>query len=192
MIQYFYIYAFNSFNRIIQVNKLKYPIGTFSFEKNTDHQQKKNWIVDIDTLPIRLVNAIINLSGDQLNMPYRKNGWTVRQVIHHLADSHANAIIRTKLLLTEDNPTIKPFSEKTWAELEDNKLSVEPSLQIIKGVHKRWAYLLSSVEEKDWNKTLNHPENGTMSLANLTAMYAWHGNHHLAHITTLKARKNWK
>jgi uncharacterized damage-inducible protein DinB len=173
------------------VEKLKYPIGKFQFEESPNHKVLTQWIDDIASLPIRLIDSIIRLSGEQLNTPYRKNGWTVRQVIHHIADSHANAIIRTKLLLTEDEPTIKPFSEKKWSELNDNELSIEPSLQIIKGVHKRWAHLLKNINADDWERTLNHPEAGKMNLKELTGMYAWHGNHHLAHITSLKERKNW-
>lgn len=174
------------------MEKLKYPIGKFSFQEEDDITQPNKWIDAIDSLPIRLINSIICLSGEQLNTAYRENGWTIRQVIHHIADSHANAIIRTKLLLTEDEPTIKPFDEKPWAKLADNNLSIEPSLQIIKGVHKRWAYLLKNINDADWNRCLNHPEAGKMSLRKLTALYAWHGNHHLAHINALKERKNWK
>lgn len=188
------IYLFSNFirNQTFSVEDLKYPIGQFSFDTASDSNQKNEWIQQIETLPIRLVDAIINLSGKQLNIPYRENGWTIRQVIHHLADSHLNAFIRTKLLLTENEPTIKPFDEKLWANLSDNNLSIEPSLQIIKGVHTRWAHILKSVDIEDWDRILNHPESGPMSLSKLTALYAWHGNHHLAHITSLKKRKNWQ
>lgn len=174
------------------MDQLKYPIGKFEYNDPSDEKQFAVWIDDIETLPIRLINSIISLSGEQLNTPYRKGGWTIRQVIHHLADSHLNAFIRTKLLLTEDEPTIKPYDEKTWAKLTDNDLSIEPSLQIIKGVHNRWAHVLKNIDSADWDCILNHPENGSMNLKNLTAMYAWHGNHHLAHITSLKERKNWQ
>lgn len=187
------LYLFSEFIQLkyLFVEHLKYPIGRFYFDEPVDSSQRQKWIRNIELLPILLVDAIINLSGEQLNIPYRKNGWTTRQVIHHLADSHLNALIRTKLLLTEDNPSIKPYDEKKWAELNDNKLSIEPSLQIIKGVHSRWAYLLKTADDADWNRTLDHPESGAWTLDKLTAQYAWHGNHHLAHITSLKDRKNW-
>lgn len=174
------------------MEQLKYPIGKFKYEDPNDDKQFAVWIDDIETLPIRLIDSIISLSGEQLNTPYRKGGWTIRQLIHHIADSHLNAFIRTKLLLTETEPTIKPFDEKLWASLSDNDISIEPSLQIIKGVHTRWAHILKSVDIEDWDRILNHPESGPMSLSKLTALYAWHGNHHLAHITSLKKRKNWQ
>lgn len=173
------------------MEKLKYPIGPFSFSKPVDSSQPQGWIQDIESLPIRLVDAIMDLSGEQLNIPYRTNGWTIRQVIHHLADSHIHGLIRTKLLLTEDEPAIKPYDEKKWAELSDNERSIEPSLQILKGLHNRWACVLKSADKSDWQRTLHHPESGIWTLEKLIAQYAWHGNHHLAHITSLKERKNW-
>ncbi|MDZ7716483.1 MAG: putative metal-dependent hydrolase [Balneolaceae bacterium] len=173
------------------IEKLRYPIGTFSFDESAGSQQIDEWISDIDRLPESLAKAVTSLSEDQLNTPYREGGWTIRQVVHHLADSHMNALIRTKLLLTEDKPTIKPFDEQLWAKLRDNELPVEASLNIIQGVHRRWVRVLEFVEKEEWDKPLHHPENGDMTLKHLTAMYAWHGNHHLAHITNLKDQKNW-
>lgn len=169
----------------------RYPIGKFKYDKNAGPKEINSWIADIDRLPDRLNNVVTGLSEEQLNSPYREDGWTLRQVVHHLADSHINALIRVKLLLTEDEPTIKAYDEKAWAELRDNDLPIEESLNIIRGVHKRWVRVLEFTEEDDWSKILHHPENGPMSLKLLTAHYAWHGNHHLAHITTLKERKNW-
>lgn len=187
------LYLFFEFNQLrhLFVKHLKYPIGRFSFDGPVNSSLREQWIQDIASLPIRLVDTIIPLSGDQLNIPYRKGGWTIRQVIHHLADSHLNAFIRTKLLLTEKNPTIKPYDQKQWAQLSDSELSIEPSLQIIKGTHVRWSHLLKKTDETDWSRTLNHPESGTWTLDKLTAQYAWHGSHHLAHINSLKDRKNW-
>lgn len=173
------------------MEKLRYPIGKFSYDKSSRPRKISEWIADIDRLPDRLENAVLNLSEEQLNTPYREGGWTVQQVVHHLADSHINAFIRVKLLLTENKPDVTAYDEKKWAELRDNQLPIEVSLNIIRGVHKRWVRVLEFVSEDEWQKTLNHPENGVMDLKLLTAHYAWHGNHHLAHITTLKERKNW-
>ena len=173
------------------MEELRYPIGRFSFDESAGSKQVDEWISDIDRLPESLTKAVISLTEEQLDTPYREDGWTIRQVVHHLADSHANALIRTKLLLTEDKPTIKPYDEKLWAKLRDNDLPVQPSLSMIKGIHERWVRVLEFVDDEDWNKQLYHPENGDMTLKHVTAQYAWHGNHHLAHITNLKDRKNW-
>jgi len=173
------------------MDKLKYPIGTFSYEESASKKQINEWIAEIDRLPDSLTKAVISLSEQQLDTAYRENGWTLRQVVHHIADSHMNALLRTKLLLTEEEPVITPYDEKKWALLRDNDLPIEASLNIIKGIHKRWVRILEFVKEEEWQKQLNHPENGLMSLKKITAMYAWHGNHHLAHITNLKDRKNW-
>lgn len=173
------------------MEKLKYPIGKFEYDESSGSKEINEWIADIDRLPDRLAKAVVELSEKQLNTPYREGGWTVRQVVHHLADSHMNALIRVKLLLTEKEPAITAYSEKEWAKLRDNDLPIEVSLDIIQGVHKRWVRVLEFVADDDWSKTLNHPENGIMDLKLITAHYAWHGNHHLAHITTLKERKNW-
>jgi len=173
------------------MDKLRYPIGKFEYDRSSGSKEINVWISDIDRLPDRLDKAVIHLSEEQLNTPYREGGWTVKQVVHHLADSHMNAIIRVKLLLTEDEPEIKAYDEKAWAKLRDNDLPIEVSQNIIRGVHKRWVRVLEFVSEDEWKKTLRHPEKGEMSLKKLTAHYAWHGNHHLAHITTLKERQNW-
>jgi len=173
------------------MDHLRYPIGKFKYDEDAGSKAIDGWISDIGHLPNRLARAVDDLSEDQLNTPYRKEGWTVRQVVHHLADSHMNALIRVKLLLTEEEPAIKAYNEKAWAKLRDNDLPIEYSLGIIRGVHKRWVRVLEFAEDTDWEKILHHPENGLMSLKLLTAHYAWHGNHHLAHITTLKERKNW-
>lgn len=173
------------------MDKLKYPIGKFEYDRTSGSREITEWISDIDRLPDRLESAVIDLSEEQLNTPYRKDGWTVKQVVHHLADSHMNAIIRVKLLLTEDDPEIKAYNEKSCAKLRDNELPIEVSLNIIRGVHKRWVRVLEFATDDEWEKTLRHPEKGEMNLKLLTAHYAWHGNHHLAHITTLKERQNW-
>lgn len=173
------------------MEKLKYPIGNFKYKKDSGAKEINEWIADIDRLPDRLENAVINLSEEQLSTRYREGGWTVQQVVHHLSDSHMNALIRVKLLLTETEPKVTAYDENEWAKLRDNDLPIEVSLDIVRGVHKRWVRVLEFVADEDWNKTLKHPEKGIMDLKLLTAHYAWHGNHHLAHITTLKERKNW-
>lgn len=192
MAQYFYICtSFVKAQYSKTMEKLRYPIGKFNYDESSGPKEINEWIADIDRLPDRLENTVINLSEEQLNTPYREGGWTVQQVVHHLADSHINAFIRVKLLLTENEPDITAYNEKKWSELRDNELPIEVSLNIIRGVHKRWVRILEFVSEDEWHKTLKHPENGVMDLKLLTAHYAWHGNHHLAHITTLKERMNW-
>lgn len=175
----------------MEKDSLRYPIGKFSYDAAAGMKQINEWIADIERLPDQLVKAVIDLTEQQLNTPYREKGWTLRQVVHHLADSHLNALIRTKLLLTEDEPLIKPYDEKKWATLRDNELPAEVSLNILKGLHSRWVRILKFTGGEDWDRVLNHPENGQMSLKRITALYAWHGKHHLAHITSLKERKNW-
>lgn len=141
-----------------------------------------------------MAEATILLSDAQLDTPYRPEGWTIRQVVHHCADSHMNAIIRLKLALTEEKPVIKPYFEDRWAELVDGKsLPIEPSLKILEGVHKRWVLLLENLTASQFQRTFVHPELGTeFSLAVATANYAWHCEHHLAHITNVQTRNGWK
>jgi hypothetical protein len=136
--------------------------------------------------------AILNLDEQQLETPYREEGWKVRQVIHHVADSHMNAFIRCKLALTETNPTIKPYEEALWAEQSDYKLAVNISLTLLHALHNRWYDLLKHVQEEEWNRTVVHPQhNKQMTLWFLLGMYAWHGHHHTAHITSLRERMGW-
>jgi hypothetical protein len=146
----------------------------------------------LQSLPALLRETVEGLSDTQLDTPYRDGGWTVRQVVHHIADSHANAFLRFKLALTEDWPTIKPYNEAAWAELADSKsLPLAPSLETIDGIHARWVVLLESMSIDDFQKGFNHPERGRVNLMKALAMYDWHARHHLAHITGLKARKGW-
>lgn len=143
-------------------------------------------------LPERLKAAVSGLSDAQLDTPYREGGWTVRQVVHHLADSHANSVIRFKLALTEDWPTIKPYDEAAWAKLPDSKsLPIESSMTFIEGMHERWVALLEAMTEADFERGFVHPEHGRQSLATALAIYAWHSRHHVAHITGLRARNGW-
>ena len=132
------------------------------------------------------------LNNSQIDTPYRPEGWTVRQLVHHLADSHLNAYVRHRLALTENNPTIKPYDENLWAELSDAKSApIESSLQLLEAMHERWAALLKSMPAADFSRTLNHPERGPMSLDQMIELYAWHGKHHVAHVTDLRKREGW-
>jgi uncharacterized damage-inducible protein DinB len=142
-------------------------------------------------LPERLTAAIAGLDDAQLDTPYREGGWTVRQLVHHLPDSHANCYVRFKLALTEDWPTIKSYDEAAWANLADSRLPVDVSLALITALHARWVSLLESMSEDDFRKGYNHPENGKQTLAVALALYDWHSRHHTAHITTLRARQGW-
>jgi hypothetical protein len=164
--------------------KLRYPTGKFKPPVSYTQHAINNWINDIKTLPGKLRNVVIGLNEQQLDTQYRTGGWTIRQVIHHLADSHMNSIIRFKLALTEENPTIKPYEEADWALLPDYRLPVEASLKILEGVHQHLAALFESFTEEQWNRTFIHPASGdTVPLKRNLALYAWHGKHHLAHIT---------
>lgn len=146
----------------------------------------------ITELPETLAQAVEDLSDDQLDTPYRPGGWTVRQTVHHVADSHANSLIRFKLALTEDEPpTIRPYYEDRWAELGDNKLPIGVSLNMLESIHTRWVALLDSMSEDDFGKTFIHPETGPWTLEGALALYAWHSKHHTAHITHLRERNGW-
>ena len=173
---------------------LRYPVGKYRRPGELTSDQRLEFISAIDQTPQRLASALKNLSADQLDTPYRPGGWTVRQVVHHLPDSHMNAYVRTKLALTEDEPTIKPYDEARWAELPDGKTSpIEPSLAILENLHKRWVLLLKSLSAADWSRKYGHPEwTKPMSLDDTLALYAWHGKHHVAHITALRERNGWQ
>ncbi len=168
----------------------RFPVGKFrrAEANTTDHPAN---IAELAALPQNLRAAINRLSDAQLDTPYRDGGWTVRQLIHHLADSHMNAVVRVRLALTEDWPTIKPYTEKLWAELPDSAAPVDLSLNIIEGIHASWVYLLKSLQGDQWQRGFVHPENGRQTIAEATALYAWHSRHHTAHITELRKRKGW-
>lgn len=172
---------------------LRFPIGKFDRSRvpNTPEERKK-LIETLAEAPERLQQAVTGLNGKQLDTPYREGGWTVRQVIHHLADSDLNAYVRFKLALTEDNPTIKPFAEAAWADLADSRVTpVDVSLALLENLHARWVVLLRSMKAEDWERKLTHPEAGVMSLDKMLGLYAWHGVHHEAHITGLRQRNQW-
>jgi DinB superfamily len=172
---------------------LRYPIGKFHRPGTLSDDQRRGHIAAIEETPGRVRSAVKGLNDRQLDTPYRPGGWTVRQVAHHLPDSHMNAYIRLKLGLTESEPTIKPYNEAEWAKLADTKAPIEPSLALLENLHKRWVLLLRSLNPSDWKRTINHPEwDKPMSLDDLLALYAWHGRHHVAHITSLREREGWK
>lgn len=171
---------------------LRYPIGEHDVLAAVSDVQLQAAIRDIAELPRRLRAAVQGLGEAQLDAPYRPGGWTVRQVVHHLADSHLNAYIRLRLALTEESPTIRPYDEKQWAELPDaRRLALEPSLSILSGLHERWSNLLESLSREQLERKLSHPEIGSLSVAQLTCLYGWHSRHHLAHVTHLRERSGW-
>ncbi|MEH7110601.1 MULTISPECIES: YfiT family bacillithiol transferase [Bacillaceae] len=169
----------------------RYPIGKFQFDGEITGVITKDWISEIESLPALLREAVSSLDDNQLDTPYRNGGWTVRQVVHHVADSHMNAYVRFKLALTEENPVIKPYNEGKWAELPDYSLPIEISLTLLETLHKRWVKLLHSLNPEDMKKTFVHPESGEITVGKNIGIYAWHGRHHLAHITSLISRKGW-
>ncbi|WP_040950578.1 YfiT family bacillithiol transferase [Gorillibacterium massiliense] len=172
---------------------LSYPIGRFTPPDVISEEQINEWIREIADLPMVLRRTVESLSVEQLDTPYREGGWTIRQVVHHLAESHLNSFIRFKLALTEENPTIKPYDEQRWAELPDTKnMPIEASLTLLTGLHQRWVFLLATLAPEDLQKTFYHPESKeTVKLAKNVGIYAWHGRHHLAHITGLLERMGW-
>jgi hypothetical protein len=170
---------------------VRYPIGKFQFSGDLTTSLIEGWIRDIEFLPSLLRENVKDLSQEQLDTPYREGGWTVRQVVHHVADSHMNAYIRFRLAVTEVNPVIKPYEEGKWAELSDYHLPVEHSLVLLEALHIRLVDLLRSLTPAEWVRTFIHPDSGEVSVGINIGMYAWHGQHHLAHIRTLRDRNNW-
>lgn len=171
---------------------LRFPVGKFTYDGPPSEQQKQQFLDEIAQTPAKLRGAVRGLSEIQLNTPYRPDGWTVRQVVHHVPDSHLNSYVRFKLALTEDDPTIKPYAEDRWAELADTKATpVEVSLTLLDSLHDRWVRLLCSLTPEEWKRTFRHPELGPMTLEKTLALYAWHGRHHVAHITELRKRMSW-
>lgn len=170
----------------------RYPIGRFQFDADRAPELRAQWIEDLAQAPALLRQAVAGLNDRQLDTPYREGGWTVRQVVHHVADSHLNAYVRLRLALTEERPVIKPYSEKAWAELSDARTApVDSSLALVEGLHQRWVALLRSLRPDDFARTFQHPETGEQSLDRLVAFYAWHGKHHSAHIRSLRERMGW-
>jgi uncharacterized damage-inducible protein DinB len=173
------------------ISNLSYPIGKFQWTGPNSGTDRAAFIDAIAAVPQKLRSAVANLNEQQLDTPYRPGGWTVRQTVHHIADSHMNAFIRFKLALTENEPGVQPYDEKAWAKTADSKSPVEASLKLIEGLHERWTVLLRSMNAGDFKRTLKHPELGTVELDRYVALYAWHGNHHVAHITALREREKF-
>jgi hypothetical protein len=172
---------------------LRYPIGQFRYEGEPDQQRREQWIEEIAATPANLRAAVAGLAPHQLDTPYRDKGWTVRQVVHNLPDSHLNAYTRIKLALTEDVPVIRPYEEARWAELPDGRAGpIELSLNLLESLHHRWVLLLRQLTPADFRRRFMHPQHGRpFELQETLALYAWHGRHHVAHITSLRRRMAW-
>ena len=170
---------------------LRYPIGRFARPAAAGAEQRAAWIETIAAAPGRYREAVSGLTEPQLDTPYRPEGWTVRQVIHHVPDSHMNSYIRCKLALTESDPAIKAYDEAAWARLHDSSMPIEISLHLLEALHTRWVDLWRSLGPADFDRTFHHPELGQVTLTANLALYAWHSRHHEAHITALRARMGW-
>lgn len=173
------------------IEDLRFPIGKFDKSAPVSAYQRTANIAAIRDLPAAVESAVAGLSDEQLDTEYRPGGWTVRQTVHHIADSHLNSFCRFKLAMTEDVPTIRPYEEARWAELADSRLAIDSSLAIIGGVHHRLQTLLAAMSDEDFARRLMHPESGEFTIDGLLALYAWHGAHHVAHITRLRERNGW-
>lgn len=174
------------------MDDLKYPIGSYQAPETYSREVVEQRINEIKAFPFLLVDAVNPLNGKQIDTPYRSEGWTVRQLVHHIGDSHMQSYIRMKWALTEQDTTIKPYDQEAWAGLPDSKAPVSVSLELIMSLHKRWGYLLDSLSEEEYRITYRHPETGEQTLWKHIDHYAWHGRHHLAHITSLIERENWQ
>jgi hypothetical protein len=171
---------------------LRYPVGRYEAPAQIDAAQRSRWIDEIAALPAQLRAAVANLDEQQLDTPYRPGGWTARQVVHHVADSHMNALTRFKLALTEDTPTIKPYEESLWAELADARGPIATSLTLLDALHERWVRLLRGMDDGTWSRAFVHPEHNRRQALDWTlGMYVWHGHHHTAHVTSLRKRMGW-
>lgn len=171
---------------------LRYPIGKFSVEGDITEERRREWIAQIAAAPSQLRTSLSGLSDEQLATPYRPGGWTLRQLAHHVPDSHMNSYVRYRLALTEVEPVIKPYQEDRWAELDDARTApVEMSLALLDSLHARWVLLLRSLSDAEWKRAFRHPDLGLMTLEKNLALYAWHGRHHVAHVTGLRERLGW-
>ncbi len=174
------------------MDDFRYPVGRFRFPDAVSAEELAGFIEQIAEAPARMRAAVSGLDNAQLDTPYRQGGWTVRQVVHHVPDSHMNSYVRFRLALTEDNPVIKTYEEARWAELADARaMPIEPSLVLLASLHARWVPLLRSLGEADWKRGFRHPELGPVRLEQNAALYAWHGRHHVAHIIALRERMGW-
>ena len=174
------------------MDDLRYPVGKFAVDPVITPDKSTSWIRQIAEAPAGLRAAVAGLTDRQFDTPYRPGGWTVRQVVHHVPDSHVNAYCRFKFALTEDNPTIKPYNEAAWANVADTaRTPPNVSLSLLDALHLRWVILLESLEPRDFARPLQHPDHGTITLGWMLQLYAWHGRHHAAHITELRKREGW-
>ena len=174
------------------MSSLSYPIGPFQAVSNPTLEDHARWIADIAAAPGHLADAVQGLTPAQLDTPYREGGWTVRQVVHHVPDSHMQSYARFRLALTEDRPSIKPYAEALWAELPDARTAPpELSLALLAALHSRWVILLHSLSASEWGRAYRHPELGDVTLTGALQLYSWHGRHHAAHITGLRSRMGW-
>ncbi|HEX5226117.1 MAG TPA: bacillithiol transferase BstA [Bryobacteraceae bacterium] len=174
------------------MSDLSYPVGKFSMPASASAGDLATFVDQIAETPARMRAAVSGLNESQLDTTYRPGGWTVRQVVHHVPDSHMNSYVRFRLALTEDSPVVKPYEEARWAELVDARtMPIEPSLALLDSLHARWVPLLRSLTESDWKRIFRHPEMGPVRLEQNAALYAWHGRHHVAHITALRERMGW-
>jgi len=176
----------------LQPDPDRYPIGKFKPASEYTTLEIADFISRIETLPVKLSHAVTGLNDNQLDTPYREGGWTIRQVIHHVADSHMNAYIRIKWTLTEDSPVIKAYDEKGWAETPETKLAIDLSLNLLQSLHAKFVSLAKRISQKDLSRSFIHPDTKKeISLGQLLGMYAWHGEHHLAHVAALKIKRGW-
>jgi uncharacterized damage-inducible protein DinB len=173
------------------MSDLQYPVGKFERQASYTEFEIQGFIEVLEKLPSQMRAAVQGLSASQLETEYREAGWTLRQVVHHVPDSHINSYVRFKLALTEENPTIKPYDEAAWALLADSDAPIQTSLDLLEALHARWVIVLRSIQAEQWKRTFNHPQNGSMTLEHALALYAWHSRHHLAHITQTRARLGW-
>jgi uncharacterized damage-inducible protein DinB len=172
---------------------LRYPVGQFDNSEPITAESRNKFIDEIEETPRGLRDAVAGLTDEQLETPYRPGGWTVRQVVHHLPDSHLNSYMRFKLAATEEQPLIRTYHEERWAELSDARTGpIDISLDLLETLHRRWVLFLRSLSEQELARTFQHPEWGSVDLSKAIAMYAWHGRHHVAHITALRERMSWK
>jgi uncharacterized damage-inducible protein DinB len=171
---------------------LRYPIGEFKYENPLSGSEREACLAKIEETPARMRAAVAGLNEEQLDTPYRPDGWTVRQVVHHVPESHLTSYTRFKLAITEDEPTVKPYFEDRWAQLDDARQApISLSLDLLDAVHGRWIWFLRSLKQEDFQRTFRHPEIGIVSLDKNVALYAWHGPHHVAQITSLRERMGW-
>jgi hypothetical protein len=177
----------------MSMDDLRYPIGRFAPPDRLEAAERERLIAQIEEMPRQLRRAVEGLGPEQIETPYRPGGWTVRQVVHHVPDSHINSYTRFRLALTEEEPVIRPYHEDRWAELPDSRTApLEVSLSLLDALHARWGLVLRAITPEQWQRTLRHPEQGVVGLERNLALYAWHGRHHVAHVTSLRQRMGWE